>query len=95
MYFSSSTTKVTGNRNSYKNLFGYQRGGVYQLDGVTFRDEESTYSNCTALLGGAISCTKCIIYSLTNTFTMNMANEGGVIYIESDSNLTSIKDTYK
>jgi hypothetical protein len=32
--------------------------------------------------------------TMSNTYEYNMANEGGVIYIESDSNLTASKDKY-
>jgi hypothetical protein len=36
-------------------------GGVFYLDSVNFTDTTSLYSNNSAILGGAISCTKCRI----------------------------------
>jgi hypothetical protein len=64
------------------------------LDGVNFSDDQSTYKNNSALLGGSFSCTKCTMKTMSNTYEYNMANEGGVIYIESDSNLTASNDNY-
>lgn len=49
MYFSATDTSITSSSNTYKNLIGNQRGGVYQLDSVTFEENFSTYKNNSAL----------------------------------------------
>jgi hypothetical protein len=82
-------------QNTYSNFLSNQRGGVYQLDGVTFYEELSTYKNNSAVLGGAISCTRCKMNTLSNLFEMNIANEGGVFYIESDSISTNKYDKFQ
>jgi hypothetical protein len=40
-----------------------------------------------------IQCSKCKVFSVSNTYKWNRANEGGVYYIESDSDFTSRFDT--
>jgi predicted outer membrane repeat protein len=60
---------------------------VYYLDSVSFNEDESTYKNNSALIGGVIYCTKCNVSTLSNIYQYNLANEGGVIYIESDAYL--------
>ena len=70
------------------------RGGVFFLSSVSFVDESSVYNNNSALLGGAISCTGCTMYTQGNTFKLNLANQGGAIYLESDANLTSEYDSF-
>ena len=52
-------------------------------------EESSTYTNNSALLGGVMACSKCEIYTVANQYLNNIANEGGVLYIESDSYLSS------
>jgi predicted outer membrane repeat protein len=65
------------------------------LESVTFSDFASTYKNNSALYGGAISCTKCTIYTQECSFQYNSAYEGGVINAESDSNITSLVDKFQ
>ena len=65
------------------------------MDSVSFYENESTYKNNSALIGGTIYCTKCNITTLSNIYQYNIANEGGVIYIESDAQLSSRFDMFQ
>lgn len=66
MYFSSASTKVIASENNYRYFFNNQRGGVYLLDGVTFAEDSGIYKNNSALIGGAIYCTKCALTTVSN-----------------------------
>lgn len=66
MYFSGSEIEIKSNTNVYTNFIGSSRGGVYSFEGIKFTEETSTYTNNSALLGGAISCSKCTISTLAN-----------------------------
>ena len=89
MYFAGTSIKIEASYNKYTNFYGSSRGGVYNFEGADFIEESSSYKNNSALLGGAMSCNKCRITTISNEYSNNVANEGGVLYIESDSTLTS------
>lgn len=89
MYFSGSSIEIISNTNKYENFYLNSRGGVYNFEGAHFTEETSTYKNNSALLGGVMSCNKCKISTISNEYESNLANEGGVLYIESDSELNT------
>ena len=65
------------------------------MDSINFYEDTSVYKNNSALIGGVIYCTKCSMETIENSFTYNIATEGGVIYIESDASLYSNRDTFQ
>jgi predicted outer membrane repeat protein len=68
-YFSSSSgTYITCSDNTYKNFLNNQKGGVFNILYASFSDDSSTYSNNSAILGGAIACTGCNVTLVGNTF---------------------------
>ena len=46
------------------------------------------------MIGGSISCSGCSMHLVGNIFYENIANEGGVMYIESEATLYSTQDYY-
>ena len=66
MHFSGSAITVKSEYNTYLNFYGNARGGVYSLEGITYTEENSVYTNNSALLGGTISCSKCSISTIAN-----------------------------
>lgn len=94
MYFASPNTIIYSSTNIYENFIEIEKGGVYQLDMVVFEERFSKYMNNSAYQGGAISCTKCSMTTIGNTFQYNIAYEGGVIYLESDSIIISKQDKF-
>lgn len=64
------------------------------MDSVAFYEDSSTYKNNSALIGGAIYCTKCTVQTISNNYQYNIANEGGVIYIESDASYLSNHESF-
>lgn len=51
---------------------------------MTFKDQYSVYKNNSALYGGAISCTTCVMEIDGNEFYYNMALSGGAIYVDNE-----------
>ena len=59
IYIKFASTKVTCKKNTYENLIGFSKGGVFFLEEASFSEEESLYLNNSALYGGCIYCLKC------------------------------------
>jgi predicted outer membrane repeat protein len=95
LYFSSPTTKVYAYANDYTYFLHNHRGGVYLLDSVYFEEQISTYTNNSAVLGGAISCASCTMNVTGNHYSNNMANYGGTVYLESDAFYYSFYENFK
>ena len=55
------------------------------MNTVTFSDSYSVYKNNSALYGGTISCTTCLITGTGNEYSYNMAVSGGGIYADSEA----------
>jgi len=94
-YFTGAGTDITSSYNTFTNNNLCKKGGVFQLSQVIFSDLNSTFTYSSALVGGVMSCQECVIFLEDSSFISNYAKFGGVIYMESESELYIENATFR